>query len=90
MNIPNYIIHIDDIKKSRGRKILFKLSGEDEFTKATYIPSSICRIKSLKINWDGDEYYLFKSKNIGLFMLEKDVIYECSIDCSQWEDLINV
>lgn len=89
-NLCPYIIPLTEYQYKRGKKIFFKVKGDDELYQATYIRSSIKGIKSPKITWDYDEYYLFNHKQLGAFILEKDIIYEKNIDCSKWSDLIAV
>lgn len=90
MEIPKFIIPLDEFKTSRGRNCLVFVHGDSEAMKGKYLPSTIRGVKSPRLTFDDDEYYLFRSKSLGLFMLEKTIIYECNIDCSQWGDLIAI
>lgn len=88
-NIPTYIIHINKFSTSRGGRIIVHID-EDTIFNGTYIRSSIRNVKAIKCIFNGDEYYLFKNKNIGLFMLEKDAIYEMNCECEKWRNLIGL
>jgi hypothetical protein len=88
-NIPTYVIHINSFSTSRGGRIIVRID-ENTILNGTYIRSSIKNVKAIKCVLDGDEYYLFKNKNIGLFMLEKDTIYEMNCECEKWGNLIGL
>lgn len=88
-NIPTYVIKVHSFSTSRGGRIIVRVD-EDTIFNGTYIRSSIRNVKAIKCTLDGDEYYLFKNKKIGLFMLEKDTIYEMGCECEKWGNLIGI
>lgn len=90
-NISPYIIPLYSMTIKRGKKIIFRIDkSDDEDNVATYIRSSICGVKAIKMTWEEDEYYLFNHSDIGYFMLEKDIIYEKEIKVNEWSGLIGV